>query len=84
MQKTEDLKSEASQDESGSESEDLQHSDVEEGEDHTHEECDDDMVRQIQACYTNNGNNIVGSGDKKECVLKIKKNQQKQWRCTSW
>ncbi|XP_005172161.1 RNA-binding protein Raly isoform X2 [Danio rerio] len=43
LQKAEDLKSEASQDESGSESEDLQHSDVEEGEDHTHEECDDDM-----------------------------------------
>ncbi|XP_056315135.1 RNA-binding protein Raly isoform X2 [Danio aesculapii] len=43
LQKMEDLKSEASQDESGSESEDLQHSDMEEGEDHTHEECDDDM-----------------------------------------
>lgn len=43
LQKAEDLKSEASQDESGSESQDLQHSDVEEGEDHTHEECDDDM-----------------------------------------
>lgn len=41
------MKSELSQDESGSESEDLQHSDVEESEEHTHEECDEDMVRHI-------------------------------------
>lgn len=39
------MKSEASQDESGSESEELQHSDVEDGEEHTHEESDEDMVR---------------------------------------
>ncbi|XP_051751936.1 RNA-binding protein Raly isoform X2 [Ctenopharyngodon idella] len=43
LQKADEMKSELSQDESGSESEELQHSDVEEGEDHTHEECDEDM-----------------------------------------
>ncbi len=45
LQKAEEMKSEASQDESGSESEELQLSDVEDGEEHTHEECDEDMVR---------------------------------------
>lgn len=47
LQKADEMKSELSQDESGSESEELQHSDVEEGEDHTHEECDEDMVREM-------------------------------------
>ncbi|XP_016312720.1 RNA-binding protein Raly-like isoform X2 [Sinocyclocheilus anshuiensis] len=43
LQKAEEMKSELSQDESGSESEELQHSDVEDGEEHSHEECDEDM-----------------------------------------
>ncbi|XP_030636435.1 RNA-binding protein Raly [Chanos chanos] len=47
LRKTEESKSEVSQDESGSETEELaeeaQNSDVEEGEDGTQEECDDDM-----------------------------------------
>lgn len=41
------MQSEMSQDESGSESEELQHSDVEDGEEHTREECDEDMVRDV-------------------------------------
>jgi len=45
------VKSELSQDESGSESEDLQPSDVEESEDHTHEECDEDMVRACRRTF---------------------------------
>ncbi|XP_016395960.1 RNA-binding protein Raly-like isoform X2 [Sinocyclocheilus rhinocerous] len=43
LQKAEEMKSELSQDESGSESEELQHSDVEDGEEHSHKECDEDM-----------------------------------------
>ncbi len=42
LQKAEEVKSELSQDESGSESEELQHTDVEDG-----EECDEDMVRHV-------------------------------------
>ncbi|KAI7807295.1 RNA-binding protein Raly [Triplophysa rosa] len=43
LQKTDEMKSEMSQDESGSESEELQHSDGEEVEDHTLEDDEDDM-----------------------------------------
>lgn len=61
------MKSELSQDESGSESEELQHSDVEEGEEHTHEDCDEDMVRDVwtEAGEMRNVNDIVRSEDQR-------------------
>lgn len=51
LQKADEMKSEMSQDESGSESEDLQHSDGEEVEDHTLEDDDDDMVRIMKYTF---------------------------------
>lgn len=64
LQKAEEMKSELSQDESGSESEELQHTDVEDGEEHTHQECDEDMVRHVWIdIYIRNGNEIVRSED---------------------
>ncbi|XP_026068837.1 RNA-binding protein Raly-like isoform X1 [Carassius auratus] len=65
LQKADEMKSELFQDESGSESEELQHSDVEEGEEHTHEDCDEDMVRDVwtEAGELRNENNHISEMD---------------------